>query len=160
MPNKQHPTKQMKKFNIPKLKKLIIHKVLEGTSLSDITTKGNAHELTAKRVYQWLNSDESFRNQYILARKTQVLFTAEQMMFEIKKVEELPPDKLNRFVVDLLNTKLNTMRFIASKLLPKVYGTDIQVNNNFINVNPIQNMIVIDSQAQQSLDTHEQLAIE
>jgi len=45
-------------------------------------------------------------------------------------------------------------------LLPKVYGTDIQVNNNFINVNPIQNMIVIDSQAQQSLDTHEQLAIE
>ena len=72
----------------------------------------------------------------------------------------MPPDKLNRFVVDLLNTKLNTMRFIASKLLPKVYGTDIQVNNNFINVNPIQNMIVIDSQAQQSLDTHEQVAIE
>lgn len=141
----------MDKLDKQKVKKKLISKILEGYQLTDILNKGNELNLNKRKFYEWLNSDETFRSEYILARKTQALFAAEQIMDEIKKVEDLPAEQLNRFVIEVLKEKVSAMKFIASKILPKVYGTDVQINNNVLNINPIQNMIVFDSQAPQQM---------
>lgn len=67
-------------------------------------------------MWRWLSEDEVFQEHYARAIQTRAINHAEEISETIQQVKrgELPPD-VGRVVVD-------GMKWVASRLLPKVYG--------------------------------------
>ncbi len=67
-------------------------------------------------IWRWMHAEEDFRDKYARAIQTRAINHAEEISETIQQVKrgELPPD-VGRVVVD-------GMKWVASRLLPKVYG--------------------------------------
>jgi len=96
----------------PELGELILEKIAEGESLR----KACKDEKLPSRetVRRWLKADENFRGQYALAREEQADAKFEQA-WEIAEAATAADVQVARLKVD-------TIKWQASKLAPKVYG--------------------------------------
>ena len=67
-------------------------------------------------IWRWIHAEEEFRDRYARAIQTRAINHAEEISETIQQVKrgEIPPD-VGRVVVD-------GMKWVASRLLPKVYG--------------------------------------
>lgn len=94
---------------------------------------------SVKTVYEWLRIHEDFRNQYARAKDDQADFLVEEMMeiaddgrndfMAIKKGEEEVFVE-NKEVTNRSRLRVDTRKWIASKLKPKKYGEKIEHSGN------------------------------
>jgi transposase len=73
---------------------------------------------------QWINKDEKLNQQYLQAKHDSVLYTIEDLDVLLEQAKRDP--KLNMTRVKLYEIILKNMHFKASKLAPKVFGTEKQ----------------------------------
>jgi hypothetical protein len=121
-----------------KLKDNIINDITNGKSLAVICSKNT--NLSSSEVYRLLNKDAEFRDRYVRAREQQALFYAEKMQ---QTIEDLP-DKPTREEVERARLSIDVDKFIAARLLPKVYGTNSNTTNVQVNVQPVTGMNIVD----------------
>ncbi len=129
-----------KKQQIVNFKETILDRLIQGESLN---TMCKEKDLPSSRVvFRWLNKDEEFCRNYTRARQQQALFYAEKIQSEL---EELPNDS-TREQIQIANLKIESYKWIASKLLPKVFGNMTTQNNLQINTSePITGMRIINT---------------
>jgi len=120
------------------LKDNIINEITNGKSLAVICN--NESSLSSSEVYRLLNKDEQFRDRYVRAREQQALFYAEKMQQTIADL----PEKPTREEVDKCRLSIDVDKFIAARLLPKVYGSNQNQTNIQVNVSPVTGMQIID----------------
>ena len=120
------------------LKDYILNEMTSGRSLSAICKGDNS--LSSSEVYRLLNKDKEFRDRYIHAREQQALFYAEKMQ---QTIEDLP-DKPTREQIDKARLTIDTDKFIAARLLPKLYGSSQNQTNIQLNVSQVTGMQIID----------------
>jgi hypothetical protein len=122
-----------------RIEKVILGRISEGRSLQKVCR--SKHLPSYSTVTRWLNDDEEFRKKYAQSRKQQAELLASQIL-EIADDEEqdTAQDRINR-----ARLKIDTRKWIASKLLPKVYG---ERNNPEITVNSTVNNILVMNQDQ------------
>lgn len=89
----------------------ICARLAEGQSLRSICALENMPDV--KTVYRWMGANEEFRQQYALAREDQADTLADEM---IDISDDQTEDPQSRRV------RIDTRKWIASKLKPKKYG--------------------------------------
>lgn len=126
-------------IQVKEKKENILKLISEGKSINEIANTNNIPD--DNTVYKWLNKDKQFREDYVRAREQQALFYAEK----IDKVINDLPDEPTREQLDKARLKVDANKWIASKLLPKVYGSNQQQTNVQVNIAPITGMEIVDS---------------
>ena len=113
-----------------------------GYSLNSICTKLNTGDnvISSSEVYRMLNKNEDFRKKYVRAREQQVLFYAEKIQTTVEKL----PKNATKEQIDKARLSIDTDKFIASRLLPKVFGPPQAQTNIQINTQPITGMTILD----------------
>ncbi len=95
----------------------ICFQLSQGKSLTSILKQeGMPHYVTCMR---WLDQNETFRNKYARAREHQAEYVGEETL-EICDNDSIPSDQ-KRIMVD-------TRKWYASKMLPKKYGNNDNLN--------------------------------
>lgn len=112
-----------------------------------------AHQIDPVTFYRWLQKDEDLRNQYARAKEDQVEFLIDEMLeiaddgsndlMTIVK-GDMEYEMENKEVTNRSKLRLDTRKFIASKLKPKKYGDklDVTTAGEKIESNVIPNIIV------------------
>lgn len=114
----------------PSLAERICAELVEGKSVREICVADDMPGCST--VYRWLQSNETFREQYVRAREVQAERLAEEII-EIADdgtndwMERQRKDGSTETVVDQENINRSRLRvdarkWVASKLLPKKYG--------------------------------------
>ena len=114
------------------------------TSIKGITELcyENPHWPTFKNVYRWMHAHEDFRQAYARAKAFQVeLLVEEALKSAFRKDEDTIIDgngnqKCDHEWVSRSRLKIDTIKWIACKLAPRVYGERIQVENTNPNDDP------------------------
>ena len=114
--------------------------IKKGKSINEIVNKNGIPDQNT--IYNWLNKDAQFKDNYVHAREQQALFYAEKIEKVIEKLKE--DTTPTREKTDIARLEVDSLKWIASKLLPKVYGTQAQTNNIQVNVTPVTGMQIID----------------
>ena len=119
-----------KEKELTNIKETILDRISKGESLNEITKDKNI--ISQAHVYRLLNKDKQFRDNYARARESQALFYAEKIERVISDLKSSPNG--NRELTDIARLEIDSYKWIASKLLPKVYSnsgnqTNIQINN-------------------------------
>lgn len=117
-----------------RIEKVILGRISEGRSLQKICKSRHLPSYTT--VTRWLQEDEDFRKKYGIARQEQAEMLASQLL-EIADDGSNDTYKndagtfVNHDVINRSRLRIDTRKWIASKLLPKVYGEKAaEVNNN------------------------------
>jgi hypothetical protein len=99
----------------------ICEKIANGESLRKICKNDKMPNLTS--VWKWLNNDEELSKQYARAREEQAEYYADEIT-EICDAE-IPVDafgKIDAGAVNQARLKIDSRKWIASKLKPKRFG--------------------------------------
>ena len=100
---------------------LICERLAEGESLRKICSNEDLPSITS--VWRWLNTREEFSKQYARAREEQAEFLADEI---ISIADELMPvgidGKIDSAAVNQARLKIDSRKWVASKLKPKRYG--------------------------------------
>lgn len=113
----------------PKLRDEICSQIADGMSLRKICLPKEMP--TVGTVCLWLSKDREFSEQYARAREAQ----AETMADEILDIaDEIPPmnpvtGAYDSGAVNHKRLRIDSRKWIASKLLPKKYGDKVDVNH-------------------------------
>ena len=121
-------------------KESFIKRITEGESLRTICKDEN--EIDDNTLYTWLHKDKHFKEQYVHARKEQGLFYKEKIENVIAELKE--NDIQSRELTDIARLEIDALKWIASKLLPKVYGSATQQQLVQVNIQPITGMQIVD----------------
>ena len=81
-------------------------------------------------IYYWLNAHEGFRKHYQIARQIQAEMHFNDLLAELKDI-----DNTNHMAK---RVKIDTIKFVAGKLLPHLYGERSQVEVTGKDGGPIQ----------------------
>lgn len=104
----------------PKLFDRICERIAEGESLRGIC---EGADMPARvNVFRWLEGDEALRNQYARAREHQ----ADHEFDEIKAIADLASVE----DVQVARLRVDTRKWRAGKLRPKVYGDKVDLSGN------------------------------
>ena len=95
----------------------ICQKLMEGKPLTQICQEKDLPSLTT--IYKWINSNPSFAKQIIQARRVGTQYYLDKM------IEEL--ETMSAKDVGIVREKLHHYRWLASKLLPSLYGDKQEV---------------------------------
>ena len=90
----------------------ICQKLMEGKPLTQICQEKDLPSLTT--IYKWINSNPSFAKQITQARKVGCQTYLDKMITELETASHKD--------VPILREKLHHYRWLASKLLPTLYG--------------------------------------
>jgi hypothetical protein len=95
----------------------------------------NSHWPHPDTIYQWLKNHEEFSDQYARGKKLQV----EVLVDEILEIADDAAND-NMIAINSAKLKIDTRKWIASKLVPRLYGDKIQsevtgLNTQLIEVN-------------------------
>lgn len=100
---------------------LVCERLAEGQSLRKICTGEDFPSITT--VWRWLSAREEFSKQYARAREEQAEFLADEI---ISIADELMPvgidGKIDSAAVNQARLKIDSRKWVASKLKPKRYG--------------------------------------
>ncbi|MXO67779.1 terminase small subunit protein [Altererythrobacter marinus] len=113
----------------------ILDRISDGESLRKICCEDDMPGQTT--VYRWLRQDEEFRQQYASARELQAdtLFdetldiaddATNDWMVRYGKEDEAPGWKENGEAIRRSQLRIDTRKWIAGQLRPKVYGPRVQ----------------------------------
>lgn len=122
------------------IKEKVLQSIQEGKSLNEIQKTNGIPD--SNIIYKWLNTDAQFKDNYTHARREQALFYAEKIEGVICELKE--NGKPSRELTDIARLEIDSLKFIASKLLPKVYGNAQAQTNIQVNVQPVTGMQIID----------------
>ena len=126
-------------IEIEKHKETILQRIATGESLLQIcrdkTIPGN------DVVYKWLNSDAQFKDDYTHARQKQALFYVEKIENVIDNLKT--SSEKSRENTDIARLEIDSYKWIASKLLPKVFGNAATQTNIQVNVTPVTGMQIV-----------------
>ncbi len=96
--------------------------ISSGRSLRDIcSSEGMPDKAT---VFRWLAAHEDFRDQYARAREAQADAMLEDI-FEIADQYDATKDKLDVEHINRAKLRIDTRKWVASKLRPKKYGDKV-----------------------------------
>ena len=95
----------------------ICQKLMEGKPLTQICQEKDLPSLTT--IYKWINKDTSFAKQITQARKVGCQTYLDKMITELETASHKD--------VPILREKLHHYRWLASKLLPSLYGDKQEV---------------------------------
>jgi hypothetical protein len=108
----------------------ICERIINGESLNKITK--DAHMPDVRQVYRWLNSKESFRQQYAHAKEDQADTYADEIVAIADEQPELIPiyDKDGKLIEVKVDTafiawqknRIDARKWTSSKLKPKKWG--------------------------------------
>ena len=118
------------------IKKKVLKAIQEGQSINAIQKTNGIPD--SNTLYKWLNKDKEFRDNYTRARADQAVFYAEKIENTIKQLKE--SGDITRETIDVARLEIDAYKWTASKLLPKVYGTNQQQTNVQVNIAPITGM--------------------
>lgn len=98
----------------PELIDEICARIAEGRSLLSISKDEDMPAHSA--IWRWMGEDEVFKDKYARAIQTRAINHAEELTETIRQAKsgELPPD--------VARVAIDGMKWVASRLLPKVYG--------------------------------------
>lgn len=96
----------------------ICAQISEGRSLSSVCRELGIHR---QRVFEWLRVHESFLTQYTIAKEESADALAEEML---DIADDRNDDPQSRRV------RVDTRKWIASKMKPKKYGDKVDLNAN------------------------------
>lgn len=96
-----------------------------------------------KTLFKWLAENEAFRNQYAHAREAQADFMAEQMLTiaDASENDTILTDfgeKPNNEWINRSKLRVDTRKWLASKLAPKKYGDKLDVTTDGDKINSKQ----------------------
>ena len=130
-----------------KLADQICEKIALGESLKQIC---NRDDLPCRdTVFQWRHKNPSFSDKYSRAVNQGVDIQIERMIDEIEDFKLSEDRKVANAEVQKLRLKIDTLKWIAAKVLPKKYGDKLQVEHGL-------NLDNIDSAVRQALDRAKQ----
>ena len=95
----------------------ICQKLMEGKPLTQICQEKDLPSLTT--IYKWINSNPSFAKQITNARRVGTQYYLDKMIEELESVSAKD--------VGIVREKLHHYRWLASKLLPNLYGDKQEV---------------------------------
>lgn len=100
-------------------------------------------------LFRWINSNEDFRNQYARAKEAQAEMMAEEMLeiaddgsndlMTIVKGDQVY-QKENKEVTNRSRLRVDTRKWLMSKMFPKKYGEKIQQDVNVKTEPDLENM--------------------
>jgi len=123
-----------------KIQNKVIDEMIKGNSINSICKLKTFPE--QKTIYNWLNKDKDFLQKYTHAREQQALFYAEKITNVVQELKD--SSKHSRELTDIARLEIDSYKWIASKLLPKVYGTNQQQTNVQVNIQPVTGMQIVD----------------
>ena len=123
-----------------KIQDNIINEMIKGNSINSICKLKSYPE--QKTIYNWLNSDKDFLQKYTHAREQQAQFYAEKITNVVQELKD--SSEHSRELTDIARLEIDSYKWIASKLLPKVYGSNQSQTNIQVNVSPVTGMQIID----------------
>ena len=126
--------------DIKNYKQKVIEQTLKGKSFATITKQNGYPKVNM--LYKWLNSDEQFNKDYVRARQQQALFYAESIETVITDLKN--DENPSREKTDIARLEIDTKKWIAARLLPKVYGSNTNQTNIQVNVAPVTGMQILD----------------
>jgi hypothetical protein len=108
----------------PEIAALICAQIADGHSLRKICRAEGIPSLTT--IFEWLGSKPEFAEQYARAKEAQ----ADAMAEDILDIADMPPERTEKGVdsadVAHMRLRIDTRKWIASKLKPKKYGDKIE----------------------------------
>ena len=129
-----------KPIQISKHKETILQRIEQGESLLQICrSKSTPDDNT---VYKWLNEDAQFKDDYTHARQKQALFYVEKIENVVQNLKDSSEHSRER--TDIARLEIDSYKWIASKLLPKVFGSNLNQTNIQVNVQPVTGMQIVD----------------
>ena len=127
-------------IEIKEIKSKVLQSISEGKSLNEIQKTNGIPD--SNIVYTWLNKDKEFKDNYTHARQEQAMFYAEKIESTISTLKA--STEKSRELTDIARLEIDSYKWIASKLLPKVYGSNQNQTNIQVNVSPVTGMQIID----------------
>jgi len=128
-----------KPIEVKKIKKKLLRELQSGKSINEVQGKNGLPSY--ETLYRWLNKDAQFRDNYTRARQDQATFYAEKIERTISDLKS--SDKPTRELTDIARLEIDSYKWIASKLLPKVYGVNQNQTNIQVNVSPVTGMSIV-----------------
>ena len=130
-----------KPIQVKRIKKTILKGIREGKSIDQMTNEKGIPSVNT--VYKWLNKDAVFCEEYTHARKQQVKYYGEKIE---RVITELKADtEPSREKTDIARLEIDSLKWIAARMQPKVYGSNTMQNNIQINtVQPVTGMTIVD----------------
>jgi hypothetical protein len=112
--------------------------------------------LTFQTFWEWLSKDKEFTEQYTRAKELQ----AENYADQIVEIADEPPElvvddagaaRIDSAFVQHQKIRIDSRKWVASRLLPKKYGDKIQQEVTGANGGPIQQSIVTPEQLDEAI---------
>lgn len=115
---------------------LICDQISEGLSLRTICRQEGMPSIST--VMKWLTEQPAFSEQYARARESQADALTEEMLDEARQASGLDAAgvQAKRLLID-------TLKWRAGKLKPKVYGDKVQTEITGANGGPVENTITV-----------------
>ena len=127
-----------KEAQVIEYKQIVLEELSKGKSLDQIVREDYIKDDNI--VYKWLNTDAQFKEDYGRARLKQLQFYGERIQ---KTVSDLP-EHPTREQIAKAALSVDADKWIASRMLPKVYGSNTSQTNIQVNVQPVTGMSIID----------------
>ncbi len=113
-------------------------RIARGESVATISKeKDMPHEDT---IYEWIKKNAHFSENYVRARLEQ----AEHYAIEIMDIGDDLNNNATREQIEIAKVRIESRKWIASKLLPKKYGPPQTGPTVLINTQPITGMKILD----------------
>lgn len=115
----------------------VCERIAEGEALNTICADSHLPSVTT--IFKWLAAYPEFANSYASAREAQAELFAEQIMaisddgsadYTLKSIDGSYEVKVDQENIQRSRLKVDTRKWIASKLKPKVYGDRQQLDIN------------------------------
>jgi len=121
------------------IKETIVNQVRNGKSLNELCTTNKLPDRDT--LHRWLNKDKEFYDNYIRAKEEHFIKEGYELMAIADNAGE------TREEISKAALRVDTRKWLLSKLLPKTFGsqnqTNIQINNN---IDPVRGMSIVDEE--------------
>ena len=126
----------------------ICERLADGESMRSICRDENMPD--TKTVLRWLSQNENFRTQYAHARELQADALADQIldisntpvMGEIETTKEWGTEIKRADMIEHRRLQIDARKWYAGKLRPKVYGNNIEPENNDATLSDAVNKLI------------------
>jgi hypothetical protein len=98
--------------------------------------KENSHWPEQRNIYHWLTKHEEFRRLYALAKEHQIQSLVDEILeiaddtSQDSKINEFGESVYNSEYIARCRLRVDTRKWLAAKLCPRLYGERVQYNAN------------------------------
>jgi hypothetical protein len=110
---------------------------LISTSHKSLRTVGKEVGVDVSNILRWINENKEFREQYARAKEEQADYLVEDMLDISEHTEEDHTAFTGANVVQRDRLRIETRKWIASKLKPKKYGDKLDIEQTIIQTPPL-----------------------